>query len=88
MFPIKLKSEAHEALSLLFQQDRVQTTIICDNAKEMIPGQFSWKLKEASCHLKQMELFTPWSNAAKRKIKESEKGSGRKLIKSGTPKSL
>ena len=32
-----------------------------------------------------MELFTPWPNAAKREIKELKKGSGRKLIKSGTP---
>ena len=32
---MKLKSEAHEALTLLFQQDEVPPAMICDNAKEM-----------------------------------------------------
>ena len=30
LFPMKLKSKAHEALSLLFQQDGVPPAIICD----------------------------------------------------------
>ena len=33
---MKLKSEAHEALSLLFQQDGILPAIICDDAKEKI----------------------------------------------------
>ena len=61
-------------------------TIICDNAKEMNLGEFNRKLKEASCHLRQVEQFTPWLNAAKREIKEPKKGSSRKCIKSGIPK--
>ena len=81
-FPMKLKSEAHEALSLLFQRNRVTPTVICDNAEEMIFGEFNRKLKEASCHLKQTEPFTPWSNAVKREIKELKKG------RSGAPKRL
>ena len=44
-FP-KLKSEAHEALSLIFQQDRILTAIKYDNSKEMIQGEFKRKLKE------------------------------------------
>ena len=63
-------------------------TVICDNAKEMILGEFKRKLKEVSCHLKQTEPFTPWSNEAKRQIKELKKGSGKKFIKSGAPKTL
>ena len=59
--------------------------IICDNAKEMILCEFNRKLKDASCHLRQTEPFTPWLNAAKREIKELKKGSGRKLLKSGIP---
>ena len=62
---MKLKSEAHELLSLLFQQDGVPPVITCDNAKEMILGEFNKKLKEASCHLKQMEPFAPCFNAAR-----------------------
>ena len=52
-----------------FQQDGVPPTVICDNAKEMDLGKFKRKLKEASCHLKQMEPFTPCSNTVKREIK-------------------
>ena len=51
LFPVKLKSEAHEALSLLCQWDRVPSTVICDNAKEIFLGEFNRKLKEALCHL-------------------------------------
>ena len=58
LFPLKLKCEAHEALSLLFQQDWVPPAVICDIAKEMILGEINWKLKDASCHLKQIESFT------------------------------
>ena len=36
LFPMKLKSKAHEALSLLFQQDGVSSAIICGNSKEII----------------------------------------------------
>ena len=87
-FPMKLKSEALDPLSRLSQQDGVPPPIIYDNAKEMILSEFNRKLKEALCQLRQTELFMPWSNAAERKIKELKRGSGRKLIKSGTPKSL
>ena len=52
---MKVRSEAHEALSLLFQRDRVPPAIICDNAKEMILGEVNRKLKEALCHLRQTE---------------------------------
>ena len=34
LFAMKLKSEAHEALSLLFQQDGVPPAVIYDNAKK------------------------------------------------------
>ena len=36
----------------------------------MIQGKFSQKLKEAACHLKQLQTYTPWSNAAEREIKQ------------------
>ena len=87
-FTMKVKSEAHEALSLLFQQDGVPPAIIWENAKDMILGEFKRKCTEAPCHLRQTEPFTPWSNAAERKIEKLKKGSGRKLIKCSTPKRL
>ena len=72
--PMKLKSEAHEAWSLIFQWDEVPPAVLCDNAKEMVLGKFMRKLKETSSHLRQMEPFKPWSNAAKREINKLKKG--------------
>ena len=80
----KVKPMRHRPFSF----SNVPPVVICDNAKDLIPGEFNRKLKEASCHLKQMEPFTPWSHAAKRELYKLKKGSGRKLIKSGAPKRL
>ena len=72
----------------MFVRDGVPPSCICNNAKKMTQGKFSQKLKEASCHLKQLEPYTPWSNAAGREIKELKKGASRKLLKSRAPKWL
>ena len=73
LFPVKVKSDAHRALSLLYQWDGVPPTVICDNCKEKVLGEFNRKIKEASCHSKQIEPFTKWLNTAKREIKELKK---------------
>ena len=54
----------------------------------MVQGKYYWKLKGAACLLKQMEPYTPGSNAAERKIKELKKGGGHKLLQSRAPKCL
>ena len=82
------KSQAHEGLSLLFQRDGVPPAFIVDGSKEQMKGEFRRKLKEADCHLKQMEPHSPWQNAAEGSIRELEKGAGRKMIKSRLPKKL
>ena len=87
-FPMASISEAHETLSLLFMRDGVPLTCICDNAKEMVQGKFHQKLNESACHLKQLEPYTPWSNAAEREIKELKKGSSHKPLWSRAPKCL
>ena len=60
---------SHEALSLLFQQDGMSPAIIYDKAKEIILGEFSRKVNEASCYLRQTELFTPLLIAAEKEVK-------------------
>ena len=65
-FSMASRSEAYETLSLLFARDGVLPAYKCDNAKEMVQGKFYQKLKEAVCHLRQLEPYTPLSNAAKR----------------------
>ena len=80
--------EAHETLSLLIVRDSVPPTCICDNVKELVHGKFHQKLNKAACHLKQLESYTPWSNAAKREMKELKKWAGHKLPWSRAPKCL
>ena len=67
------KSEAHEALVLLFVQEGVPPKMIIDSAKEMKLGEFVKKCKEASCHLRSTN-YSPWSNSAERDIRELKKG--------------
>ena len=59
-----------------FSRDGVLPACICNHAKEMIQGKFYQKLEGSACYLKQLELNTPWSNAAEREIKEPKKGVG------------
>ena len=75
-FPMASRSEAPENSSLLFARDGVQLACIWDNAKDMMQGKFYMNLRDAACHLKQLEPYPPWSNAVKREIKELKKGWG------------
>ena len=59
-FPMASRSETHETLSLLFARDGVLPACICDNAKDVIQGNFHQKLKDAARNLKQFEPYTPW----------------------------
>ena len=87
-YPMPCKSEAHEALGLLFAWEGVPPSMIIENAKEMKSGEFAVKCKEASCHLHSTEPYSPWSNSAKHEIRELKKGAARKLTRSGTPQQL
>jgi hypothetical protein len=49
-FGLRVKSEAHEALSLSFKRDGVPPEMIMDGSKEQTLGEFCCKLREAVCH--------------------------------------
>ena len=85
---MKCKDKAHEALSLLFVQEGVPPKLIIDGAKEMKLGEFAWKCKEASCYLRRMEPYSPWSNSTEREIRKLKKGAARKLTWLGVLKWL
>ena len=87
-YPVRLKSEVHEGLSLMFRRDGVPPAIIVDGSKEQTQGKFASKVREANCWLKQTHPYSPWSNAAEGVIRELKKGSGRKMVKTKTPKVL
>ena len=48
---MKLKSKAHESLSILFKHDSVPHKIVVDNSKEQSLGKFASKCYEAYFHL-------------------------------------
>jgi hypothetical protein len=82
------KGEVHETLSLLFHRDGVPPTMIFDGSKEQAMGEFKRKLREADCHGRQTEPYSPWQQAAEGCIRELKRGTSRKMIKTGSPKTL
>ena len=72
------RSQAHETLSLLFQHEGVPDIMSMAGAREQIFGEFRRKFREAGCHKKQTEPYSPWQNAAEGTIRELKKGVGRK----------
>ena len=87
-FPMKTKSEAHEALSLLHARDGVPNVMIMDGAREQVMGEFRRKCRQVSTHVRTTEPHTPWSNAAEGAIREAKKGVGREMVRSKCPKRL
>ena len=87
-FPMQHKSDAHEALSLVFARDGVPSTMIVDNAKEQIQGKFKSKCREAGCHLRSIEPHSQWSNLSEGAVREVKQGTGRDMVKTGAPKRL
>jgi len=86
--PMKRKGEAHETLSLLFHRDGVPPTMVTDGSKEQTLGDFRRKLREADCHPRVTEPYSPWQQAAEGCICEVKRGFLRKMISTGSPKPL
>ena len=85
---MKTKEEVHHLLSLLFLHEGVPKILIMDGAREQVMGELHQKARQADCQVKQTEPYSPWQNAAEVTIKESKKGSGRKMIRTSSPKVL
>jgi hypothetical protein len=83
---MKKESEAHEALSLLFQRDEVPNVMVIDGANAQVEGKFRRKLRDAGCHIKQTEPHTQFSNMGEGGVRELKRGVGRKMLRSGCPK--
>ena len=81
-------SYANEGLSLLFQRDGVPPDFIMYGSKEHVQSEFWRNLKESSCHMKQVELYSPCHNTAKSTIGDMKKGASNKIINTRSPKKL
>jgi hypothetical protein len=79
--PMKHKGDAHETLSFVFQHNGVPPTMVTDDSKEQTKGEFRRKLKDADCHPRVTEPYSPWLQAAEGCIRELKRGSSRKMIK-------
>ncbi len=62
--PMKRKGDAHGTQSLVFQRNGVPPTMVTDDSKEQTKGELHRKLKEADCHLRVTEPYSPWQQAA------------------------
>jgi len=87
-FPMKKKSEACDALDLLFHREGVPPRMIMDGSKEQTQGKFRKHCQLANVHIKQIEPYSPWQNDAESAIRELKRGSGRKMVRAGAPKPL
>jgi hypothetical protein len=86
--PMTRKGEAHKTLSLLFHCDGVPPTMVFDSSKEQCQGDFKRKLREADCHARQTEPYSPWQQAAEGFIRELKRGVSQKIIKIDFPRIL
>ena len=87
-FPMQKKSDAHEALSILFKRDGVPNSLVMDGSKEQTLSKFRTKCRESDCHVKQVEPYSPWSNSCEGTIKMAKLAAGRDLRRSKCPKVL
>jgi hypothetical protein len=85
---MKLESEAHDALSLLFHRDGVPNVMVVYGSKEKTEGKFRRKLRDAGCHIKQLEPHTQSSNMGEGGVRELKRGVGRHMLLYGCPKRL
>ena len=85
---MKLKSEAHEYSSMLFERDCVPPKIVVDNSKDQSLGKFASKCRKADFHFVIGDPYYPLMMDAKVCIKHLKQGLSRKMLKSTSPKWL
>jgi hypothetical protein len=87
-FPMKSKSDTHHTLDEFFHRYGVPTSLISDNAKELIQGEFARKARQAQCPIDLTDTYSPGQNRAESEIRELKCLSGRWMMKKKSPKVL
>ena len=70
LLPIKMKSDAHDKLPLIFKHYSVPPDMIMDNSKEQLRRDFCRNLCQSNFHQKKIEPHPPWSTSAETDIRE------------------
>ena len=87
-YGLKKKSEAPEALSILFSRDGVPPAMIVDGGRELISNEYKKLVRDAGSEHRQTLPRSQWMNTAEGSIRELKKETGRAMIATGTPKRL
>lgn len=58
-FPMKKESDAHETLKLFLKRFGIPESLISDGARALIAGKFKQAAREAGCHLKMTDPYSP-----------------------------
>ena len=88
VYPMRLKSEAPDALKLLCQREGVPISLVVDGSKEQTLGEFRKYSRSVGIHLKQTLGYSSWMQACERTIREVKRGAMRKMTKYKSPRRL
>ena len=85
-FPIKKESDVHETLNLFLSRYGIPEALISDGAKAYTGGAFKKVARQAGCHLKLTDPYSPWQNRAESEIREVKRLAGRWMVKTRSPR--
>ena len=87
-YPMKLKSEAPDALLSFIQNVGIPQTIVSDNAPEEVRGRWSETVRYHRMEAKQTVPHSPWQNLAEASIREIKVGIRRAMQRTRSPMRL
>ena len=87
-YPMKLESEAADALNEVIRTVGVPKELVSDNAKAQIEGRFAAVATEYRIKQRQTEPYSGWQNRAEAAVREIKRGIKRATIRARSPKRL
>ena len=85
VYPMKLKSQAHETLSTFIHEVGIPSAIHSDDAPELMQGRFKELCKEFHIPCTYSEPYSPWQNRAEVSIRELKRHTRRKMAACKVP---
>lgn len=84
-YPMKLKSDAPDALKSAFKKFGLPEIMVTDNAPELVKGEWGKMLKVHYVEAKTTEPHSPWQNRAEAGIREHKKATRRHMNRRRCP---